>query len=315
MLMQLNLRSLDLNLLPIFEALMREQHLSRAAEQLAMSQPAVSSALKRLRISFNDELFVRTARGLIPTARAIELQTAIKPALSLIQDGCMASHFNPDISEQVLSISMNAASEYLIAPYLFQWLQAEAPRMKLTLQPDHIDDIPTRLKEGQLDFALDYVAFDDSQFKSCVIAEEDLVVICRQNHQSIQHNISLEEFQILPQASLVPRSSQTHKLSQLRGTPIEQLMGKDLPKRNITLYASSFVAIPNIVAQSEIIAIVPKRIAQQYNQTHKQTLNCLPLPFSYPQVQMKLLWHKSRDGDPAHQWLRNGMSKLASLLP
>lgn len=313
--MPLNLRSLDLNLLPIFETLMREQHLTRAAEQLAMSQPAVSSALKRLRISFNDELFVRTARGLIPTARAYELQLAIQPALQMIQGGCIATEFKPATSEQTLSISMNAASEYLISPYLYQWLQNAAPNIKLQLQPDHLEDIPALLKDGRLDFALDYVGFNHDQFQSEIIAEEDLVVICAQQHDEIQGGISLAQFESLPQASLIPRSSLTHKQSQLRGTPIEQLMGSELPNRNITLHLSSFVAIPNIVASSELIAIVPKRIAQHYNLAHPNALQCLAIPFKYPQVQMKLLWHKSREKDPAHQWFRQGMNQLSSMLP
>lgn len=313
--MPLNLRSLDLNLLPVFDALMREQHLSRAAEQLAMSQPAVSSALKRLRLNFKDELFIRTARGLIPTARAIELQQAIQPALQLIQTGCMASEFNPDDSDQMISISMNAATEFLISALLYRWLQSQSPKMKLKLQPDHLEDIPALLKDGRLDFALDYVASEEPQFRAQVITEEDLVVICRKKHPKIQQSISLKDFESLPQASLVPRSSLTHKQSQLRGTPIEQLMGKDLPSRNITLFASSFVALPSIIANSELIAIVPKRIAQQYNLSHGNTLQTLALPFDYPQVQMKLLWHKSRDNDPAHRWFREAVVKLAEFLP
>lgn len=313
--MPLNLRSLDLNLLPVFDSLMREQHLSRAAEQLAMSQPAVSNALKRLRISFKDELFVRTARGLSPTTRAYELQQAIQPALHMIQSGCIATEFIAESSEQTLSISMNAASEYLISPYLYKWLQTSAPKMKLQLQPDYLEDIPALLKDGRLDFALDYVGFNDSQIHSDVVAQEDLVVICAQDHPELQGAINLQQFESLPQASLVPRSSQTHKQSQLRGTPIEQLMGNDLPKRNLILHVSSFVALPNIVAGSELIAIVPKRIAQHYNLSHPNTLQCLAIPFTYPQVEMKLLWHKSRSNDPAHQWFRQGMTQLTQLLP
>lgn len=317
--MQLNLRAFDLNLLPVFDALMREQHLSRAAEQLAMSQPAVSNALKRLRQTFNDDLFVRTAQGLKPTARAQELQQAIQPALRLIQTGCMESSFDPSSNQQTLKISLNSATEYLISPYIYSWLQAEAPNMKLQLQPDYLDDIPAQLKEGRLDFALDYVGFADNQFQSLKLTEEDLVVICRHSHPLIKSEITLEQFETLPQVSLIPRSSLTHKQNHLRGTPIEQLMGKDLPPRNLTMHVSSFVSIPGIIAQSDLIAVVPRRIAQQFNQqpnnNQQAALQCLTLPFSYPQVGIQLLWHKSREHDMAHQWVRDRMSKLIHLLP
>ena len=322
--MQLNLRSLDLNLLPIFDALMREQHLSRAAEHLAMSQPAVSNALKRLRQTFSDDLFVRTAQGLKPTARAQELQQAIQPALRLIQTGCMETNFDPSSSEQTLQISLNSATEYLIAPLIQKWLQAEAPRMKLQLQPDYLDDIPAQLKEGRLDFALDYVGFGDNQFQSLKLSEEDLVVICRAKHPQLNGQITLEQFETLPQVSLVPRSSLAHKQSHLRGTPIEHLMGKDLPSRNLTMHVSSFVSIPSIITQSDLIAIIPKRIAQQFNQSqqliHSQqpdknsALQCLALPFNYPQVCIQLSWHKSREHDIAHKWVRERMAKLIHLL-
>jgi len=317
--MQLNLRALDLNLLPVFDALMREQHLSRASEHLAMSQPAVSNALKRLRQTFNDDLFVRTAKGLKPTARAQELQQAIQPALRLIQTGCMESNFDPSSSDQSLQISLNSATEFLIAPLIHKWLQAEAPNMGLQLQPDHLDDIPAQLKEGRLDFAIDYVGFGGDQFQSLKLIEEDLVVICRTNHPQLNGQVTLEQFETLPQVSLIPRSSLAHKQSHLRGTPIEQLMGKGLPHRNLTLHVSSFVSIPNIIAQSDLIAVVPKRIAQHFNysqqSTLQSTLQCLPLPFSYPQVGIQLLWHKSREHDMAHQWVRERLAKLIHLLP
>ena len=96
-------------------------------------------------------------------------------------------------------------------------------------------------------------------------------------------------------------------------------MGRDLPPRNLTMHVSSFVSIPSITAQSDLIAVVPKRVAQQFNRqqlNNQQTaLQCLKLPFSYPQVGIQLLWHKSREHDIAHQWVRDRMSKLIHLLP
>ena len=260
--MKLNLRSLDLNLLPVFDALMREQHLSRAADALAMSQPAVSNALKRLRTSFKDDLFVRTSRGLKPTSRARELHSAIQPALQMIQQGVVAPEFEPASSDLTLNLSMNAATEYLIAPYMMAWLRQEAPNMKVKLHPDHLDDIPAQLKDGLLDYAIEYVPYADSQFREQILARENLNVICAKHHKQLQGAISLEQFETTPQVTLVPRSSQAHKQSHLRGTPIEQLMGGNLPQRNITMHVSSFVAIPDIVASTDLIAVVPSRLSQ-----------------------------------------------------
>ena len=311
--MKLNLRSLDLNLLPVFDALMREQHLSRAAENLAMSQPAVSNALKRLRQSFKDDLFVRTARGLKPTSRAKELHAAIQPALHMIQSGVAEPEFEPAHSDQTLNLSLNAATEFLVAPYLMAWLRHEAPNMKVRLHPDHLDDIPAQLKDGQLDYAIEYVPYSDHQFHEQILAQENLHVICAKTHPKFQGSISRAQFEAAPQVTLVPRSSQAHKQSHLRGTPIEQLMGGNLPERNIVMHVASFVSIPDIVAATDLIAIVPSRLAQLAR--YQDKLQLLEVPFVYPKVDIRLLWHKSREKDPSHQWFMERIEKLIKMLP
>lgn len=311
--MKLNLRSMDLNLLPVFDTLMQEQHLSRAAEALAMSQPAVSNALKRLRHSFKDDLFVRTARGLKPTSRARELHAAIQPALQMIQSGVVEAEFVPSDSDLTLNLSLNAATEYLVAPYLMAWLRQEAPNMKVRLHPDHLDDIPAQLKDGQLDYAIEYVPYADDQFHEQILAREDLYVICAKQHQALQGQINLAQFESAPQVTLIPRSSQAHKQSHLRGTPIEQLMGNNLPERNIVMQVASFVSIPDIVASTDLIAIVPSRLATLPR--YKDKLQLLPVPFSYPKVEIRLLWHKSREKDASHQWFMERIQKLIALMP
>lgn len=307
----INLRSMDLNLLPIFNALMQEQHLSHAASQLAMSQPAVSNALKRLRQSFNDDLFVRTAHGLKPTPRANEIQQHLQAALQQIQQAYSPALFDPQSSEKSLKITMNAATEYLLSPLLIGWLRKTAPNMQLQLYPDHLADIPQQLKSGQLDYALDYIPFDTVQFNHAILSHEPLAVIiskCSAAKNLTNSQLSLQQFEQLPQITLVARTSPNQGNQQLNGSPIEQLLGTAMPQRNIAMAVSSFVAIPNIVANSDLIAIVPERLAKK-NQNSNELL-CIPLPFECPPVAMYLQWHKSRDKDPVHQWFLKGMSKL-----
>lgn len=306
--MSLNLRSLDLNLLPVFDVLMSEQHLSRAAERLAMSQPAVSNALKRLRETFNDELFVRTSRGLKPTPRAIAIHEAVKPALRSIEQGCDELEFEPENSCQTIRLTMNSAVEYLFAPEFIQHIRQHAPHMKLELHPDHLEEVPRLLKEGRLDFAIDYVGYEDRCFRKCTLAQEDLAVICSENHPSIHGSISLEQYEQLPQVTLIPRTNMSQGELIRSGTPIEQIMGAALPKRNVFTHVSSFVAIPPIVLQSDLIAVVPERLVKQFYWVNR--LQLLPLPFPYPKATIQLMWHKSRDNDPAHQWFRECIQQV-----
>lgn len=308
--MSVNLRAVDLNLLPIFDVLITEQHLSRAAERLAMSQPAVSNALKRLRHCFNDELFVRTARGLKPTPRAMDLHASFQPALAMIQAGCVDIPFQPSESHQCLKMTMNAATEYLLMPMLAPWLSLQAPHMQLKIFPDYLDDIPRLLKEGGLDFAVDFIEHDPDQFHHIVLAEEALTVICAKQHHVIDGAISLEEFETLPQVTVTPRSNLPQGQDKRKGTPIEQLMGRDVPQRFLSMYVSSFVAIPDIVAQSQLIAVVPSRLVRE-SYLHDR-LQCLPLPFDYPAAKIRLFWHKSRQTDPGHRWFRESVSTMVN---
>jgi DNA-binding transcriptional LysR family regulator len=294
------LRNQDLNLLPIFDALIREQQLSRAAEKLSMSQPAVSNALKRLRLSFKDDLFVRTGRGLQPTQRALELHSMISPALGMIRQGFDDQDFEPMTFDRAIDISMNVAAEPIWLPSLMEELRAHAPNLVLQVHPAHLSDIPGRLKDGRLSYALEYLPLPPDHFDSKLVIQEDLMVICSATHPVLKDRITLQQFETLPQVSLVPRSSLIPQQNSRRGTPIEQILGRDLPPRNVLCHVSSFSAIPTIVAVTDLIAVVPGRLAQPLIDTGQ--LRSFDVPFPCPKLTIRLYWHKSRSSDPSHAW-------------
>ncbi|WP_422049776.1 LysR substrate-binding domain-containing protein [Shimia sp.] len=295
------LRNHDLNLLPIFEALMREQHLSRAAERLNMSQPAVSNALKRLRLEFEDDLFVRTARGLKPTQRALELHERIQPALVSILDGFEDRGFEADTFSRTITIAMNHAVEYLWGGALLQAIRAQAPMAKLKVHPDYSDDVPTQLKAGHLNYAVDYNPLPEDQFCSIALAHEKLTLICSADHPKANSGFDIADFETLPQASLLRRSEWIRSKNSRRHTPLEYLMGEELPNRNVVVQVASFLSIPSIVASTDLIAVVPQQLADPLLQTG--ALCAHDLPFECPDVVLHLFWHKSRNSDPSHIWL------------
>jgi DNA-binding transcriptional LysR family regulator len=164
------LRNQDLNLLPIFDALVRERQLSRAAEALSMSQPAVSNALKRLRLSFKDDLFVRTRQGLVPTERALELHALIGPALNLVQRSFESELFDPLTSDRVINISMNTTMETLFLADFIKPLRQAAPQLRFRFFPDYLPEIPARLKDGRLNYAVEYIPLPEDKFDSVVLS-------------------------------------------------------------------------------------------------------------------------------------------------
>lgn len=301
----MRLRNKDLNLLPIFDALMREQQLSKAAEQLGMSQPAVSNALKRIRHSFGNELFVRTKQGLKPTPYAIELHDAIGPALEMIRHTYGARDFDPETSTRTINIAMDIAAEYAFGADLVTPLRQSAPNLNLNIHPDYIPDIPSRLKDGRLDYALEYTPMDSEQFDSRLFVREKLTVICAKNHPVVQGEITLEQYETLPHISLVPRTSLFPGQSVMTATPVEHILGADIPQRNIALRVTSSLTIPPIVAATDLIATITGRISQEY--IDKGVVQGMPPPYSGGHFEIRLYWHKSKTNDPVHKWL---MQKL-----
>ncbi len=177
-----NLRQLDLNLLLVFDALMQEQNLSRAAIRLHMSQPAVSNALTRLRQQLGEPLFTRTARGMTPTAQARTLYEPVRQALYLLQIGLgPQADFEPD-THHLFKLSMNDYGQTVLLPDLLAHIKSRAPNVMLSVQSDDAGSIPAQLTTGTLDLAIDYLHFDNPELCYEPLHEEHLVVIGRAGH-------------------------------------------------------------------------------------------------------------------------------------
>ncbi len=306
------MRNQDLNLLPIFDALVQEQQLSRAAERLSMSQPAVSKALKRLRLSFKDELFVRTRRGLKPTPRALQLHGTLAPALNIIRQSYDAHPFSADQVERAFDVTMNSTVELVAMPHIAASFYRIAPKATVRVHPDYLPDIPARLKDGRLDCAIDFIDLPEDQFDSQFVVEETLVTICAPDHPKAGQKLSIDEFQAQPHVSVMPRTSLPPSQNNRQLTPIEFLLGSRLPKRNVVMQASSFVPVPDIVAASGMIAIISSRQAAPMIEAGK--LATLELPFESPTLKLNMYWHKSRNSDPGHRWFVDLVTKLSSHL-
>lgn len=303
------LRSQDLNLLPIFDALINEENLTKAAESLGMSQPAVSNALNRLRLSLKDELFVRTGRGLRPTQRAIELHQLFSPALELIDKGFDRQPFVPELFDRTIDISMDAVVEYVTMSELAHKVRTAAPNLKIQIHPDYIDDVPGRLKDGRLHYALEYTQLSSQHFDFLTLSTDTLSVICCHDHPVIKNDISLEQYRSLPHISIAPRIIPGTSKPSSDNTPIEFVIGPDAPSRKILVRVSSFFSICPVVSNTDLIAIVPSRLAQPF--AEQGTIRMLDVPFEHPRVEYRLYWHKSRSQDPSHIWFKSIILGLA----
>lgn len=293
--MNLNLRQLDLNLLLVFDALMQEQNLSRAAVRLHMSQPAVSNALRRLRSQLNEALFVRTARGMSPTPRALALYEPVKQALRLLREGLNPQEtFDPQAAHQVFTLAMNDYAQSGLLPPLLSRLQALAPNIALVVEHDDAAHLPARLTTGLVDLAVDYLYFDDPELCYQPLQEESLAVIGCKDHPAFRSGLTLERYQDSRHVSIPARAG--------RGSPLEIVLGSARVQRQIQIYVPNYITIPSIVAGSHLLGTVPTRLAMRFAAIFPLEIAPLPIPMS--PVQVSLIWHRQQNLTPGLSWLR-----------
>jgi len=300
-----NLRQLDLNLLLVFDALMQEQNLSRAALRLHMSQPTVSNALSRLRQQLGEPLFTRTARGMIPTAQAHHFHGPVRQALHLLQTGLGQQDVLDPAAELEFRVSMNDYAVAGFVPELFRHLKSLAPHIVLSVQRDDAESLPKRLAMGELDLAIDYLNFDDPGLRYQPLREEQLVVIARQGHPACKKGLTLERYQACQHVAVQPRSN--------RGSPLEFVLGSAKVRRQVVLYVPDYLPIPAIVAQSDLLGTVPMGLARFFAPSY--ALRIFPLPLDLPPVQVSLIWHRQQDMSPSLRWLREQIAAVAATLP
>ncbi|NQD37847.1 LysR family transcriptional regulator [Permianibacter sp. IMCC34836] len=289
-----NLRQLDLNLLLVFDALMQEQNLSQAAVRLNLSQSTVSNALARLRQQLDEPLFQRTARGMVPTPQAHALYGPVRDALQLLRLG-LGPQQNIDLNAELLfRLSMNDYAQAIFLPGLLMHLRAQAPQLMLSVQFDEAETLAKRLKSGELDLAIDYLHFDDEELRYQPLLEEQLAVIARADHPVANAGLTLAQYQDCNHVAALPRAG--------RGSPLEIVLGSAKVQRKVQLFVPQYLAIPTIVAQTDLLGTVPRRLAEHF--ARQYALQVLPLPLAIPPIQVNLIWHKQQDVSVALRWLR-----------
>jgi DNA-binding transcriptional LysR family regulator len=299
----LNLRSVDLNLLPVFEAAYEERSLSRAAARLAMTQPAVSHALNRLRAVFEDDLFVRQARGVAPTPVAERIYARLRDALSSVRESVAESRgFDPATSRRNFFVAIPHPLGPLIAVDLRQRLARDAPGLRVEFSTrSRPIELEQGLQDGRFDAALDWLPPSGKRFSERVAFDEGLVAMVRAGHpllrqRSIERVLQAGEF-----VSLRRRVGGEYTSPGLADW--ERLQAR------IALEVSEFVEILLVASQSDLIGPVPFSMEAMGRKMFDLRV-LRPFPRT-PPIPIKLLWHPRRDADAAHAYLRDRLCASA----
>jgi LysR family transcriptional activator of mexEF-oprN operon len=298
-------RGVDLNLLLVFHALMQERHVTRAAGRLFLGQPAVSGALKRLRSAFGDELFVRTAQGMVPTARAHELAATIAPLLGTLQQA-LASRpsFEPAVSDRIFRVGLSDSLEVALMPALLRRLSRSAPGVRIVSRSTDGPGAAARIDAGEMELAIGVLPEPPAWQRQRRLFDWRFVCLFDARHVRTRGaRITLAEYLKHPHVI-------TSFEGGLRGY-IDDLLEQQGRTRRVVFSSPHFATSPLLVKQMPLITTVPEFIAQVWRSTLRLTQS--PLPFEVPGYSVSVGWSAVNDADPGLQWLLGEIEAAAQL--
>ncbi|MBI0536946.1 LysR family transcriptional regulator [Roseomonas sp. KE2513] len=285
----------DLNLLPIFVALMEERSVTRAAERMGMTQPALSNALLRLRQMLQDQLFVRERYGIRPTPIALELSPLIAEALAQLDDAVLGQQaFDPAHAERLFTIAPNGYVEFVIVPAVLARLEKVAPGIKLRLTPFGNDLAETGVVSGTTALVLGRIVDPPDNLVVQHLMDEGLACAVRADHPAIGDAMTREQFETMKHVNIVPPG-------RMRAGLFQTLAQQQL-KRDVAISVTNFFAAAEMVAVTDYCATLPSLICRQL--MHDPRLKVLPAPVDLGSFPVEMAWHVRYRHDPAHRWLR-----------
>ncbi len=298
---EVNLSSIDLNLLPALEALLRRRNVTRAAADVGLSQPAMSRALQRLRGTLGDPLLVRASGGLAPTPRALALAPKLTALLDGIRGALREPVFDPAHMRRTFRIAASDAQTVLIAPELLRRISAEAPGVDLRFEP-YGRDLHTRVEAGTLDLVFAVANFPlPPGVVSDPIGEDRLALVMRAGHRMAGRNWSAADYAAIDHVTV--------SIFGDPGSEIDARLAEAGVTRRIALTAPHFMAALACVGASDCVTTVSRALARRFAAAFDLALS--EPPFADPILRMTLVRAASRAGDPALNWLRDRVREAA----
>jgi DNA-binding transcriptional LysR family regulator len=294
----MNLNKVDLNLFIVFDAIYTEANLTRAGQIVGITQPAVSNALARLRETFNDPLFVRTAQGMVPTPMAQNIIGPVRNALQQLRISVQESRtFTPAQANKTYRISMTDLTEAVVLPPLFQRLRRLAPNVTIESMLSRRRDTTKELAAGRLDFAVDAPLNTDPQVRHVKLMEDRYVCAMRKGHPLSKDKISLDEYLSLTHIHISSRRSGLGY--------IDLSLGKMGLQRRVALRSQHYLMASTVMLNTDLAMTVPERFAR------RNELHYVQLPVNdVPALETHLYWHESTDQDPANRWMREQIIEI-----
>lgn len=298
----MNLRGLDLNLLVVFDAVMAERNVHRAAERIGLSQPATSNALKRLRLALDDPLFVRSPQGMVPTARAEALAPDVRAALSLVE-GVMArtERFDPRRARRAVNLGMTDFGAAVLLPRIAKRLGRFSDGLTLRVPLVDAKTYRTMLDDGRIDLAIGLLPEGDARHGREVLFRDTWTVLADRSNDHVREPMDAGIYAALEHVVFSPHGEPV--------TVVDRLLRRQGIRRKAVVTVSHFGMISALIAGSDRIATISQRLAGLY--ARSGGFKTARLPFLTEHFDVVQVWNRRYDRDPALSWIREQVRAAA----
>ncbi|HEX2651765.1 MAG TPA: LysR family transcriptional regulator [Burkholderiales bacterium] len=300
LIISMNVQEVDLNLLRVFDAVLRDRGVTVAARRLDLTQPAVSNALARLRALFDDALFVRTSSGMDATPFARELAGPVRQALALLESALAhGPGFDPATSTRAFRFYMSDLGQIEFLPPLVERALKLAPSVRLEALALEVEGIAEALGAGTLDLAVGFLPGLGPPVRRQALFRDPYVCLMRSEHPLARKKLTRKAF-----------LAASHALVSYRGghRVIEEAFERAGLGRRIALRVPHFTVVPMVLERSDLILTLPARVARVFER--RAGLKSLPIPVPIPPAEVAAHWHERFEADPGGRWLREQVAAL-----
>jgi len=296
------LANLDLNLLRVFDAVARERHVTRAAEKLHLSQPAVSNALARLRAALGDELFLRRPGGVEPTALALSLSAPVAEVLDRLRE-TLATHapFDPAASGRVFTVALSEYAESVLVPPLLEVMAREAPRALLAVRHADRTNALALLEADEAELAAAVLPEPPALYTRVRLMPEAFLTLMRRGHELAEGPMTIARFAAYPHLLHSPNGS--------RDGALDGPMLEAGHPRRLGAVVAHLGAVPEILARTDMVMTLSARLAMRLAELHGLVVR--PCPVEIRHLRLSLVFHRRFEADAGHAWLRRALIAVA----
>ena len=295
----MNLNLVDLNLLVAFDAVVTERSVSRAAEKLGVTQPAVSHALKRLRHLFKDEILTRGPHGMQPTGRALSLHPGIQSVLADIRSMVSTGNvFDPATTSRTFRLSMSDAMSVETLPLIVRRVRNEAPNVDFVISTSGPQESCLRIADDEIDLAIGVFPHVPKEFRSRELFRDELICVADKRNKRLKNGrMELEAYLASPHVT-VARNRDT-------GIQVDEILDSMGIPRRIVVAVPHYLSVPSLIRGTDHVAHTRRRLLSVFKMSSDLTVFPVPLPMKIPELEFIQIWHKRYEGDPGHCWLRD----------